>query len=63
LHEVVHRKRPELQPIDLILHYGSSPVHKALCVMQFLALESITEMEHHPVPLIWLQMTSGCFQK
>jgi hypothetical protein len=34
-------------------------------VKQLLAQKSITEMEHptHPIPLIWLQIISGCFQK
>jgi len=30
LHEVVHRKRPELQPNDWILHHDNAPAHKVL---------------------------------
>jgi len=32
-------------------------------VKQFLAQRSVTEMEHSPCSLIWLQRTSECFQK
>jgi hypothetical protein len=41
-------KKPELWPSDWILHHNSAPAHKALSVMQFLAQNSITEMEHLP---------------
>jgi hypothetical protein len=46
LHEALHRKGPELEPSDQILHHGSSPTHKELSAKQFLAQKSITEMEH-----------------
>jgi hypothetical protein len=59
LHEVVRRKRPELWPNNWILHHNNAPAHNALSVKQVLA-----QMEHpHPIPLIWLWMSSGCFQK
>jgi hypothetical protein len=32
-------------------------------VKQFLAQKSITEMQHQLIHLIWIQITSGCFQK
>jgi len=48
LREAVHRKRPEIWSTDWILHHDSAPTHKALCVMQFVAQKSITEMEHPP---------------
>jgi hypothetical protein len=37
LHEVVHRKGPELWPNDWILHHDNIAAHKALRVKQFLA--------------------------
>jgi hypothetical protein len=37
LHEVVHRKRPELWPSDWILHHNNDAAHKSLSVKQFLA--------------------------
>jgi len=42
----VHRKRPELWPNEWILHHDNAPVHKALYVKQFLAQNSIAEIEH-----------------
>jgi hypothetical protein len=48
LREAVRRKRPELWPIDWILHYDNAPAHKALSVKQLLAKKSVTEMEHAP---------------
>jgi hypothetical protein len=59
LHEAVRRKVN-----DWILHHDNAPYHKALSVKQFVTQKSITEMENiHTVPLIWLRMTSGSFQK
>jgi hypothetical protein len=64
LHEAVCRKGPELWPNDWILHHDNALANKALSVKQFLAQKSITKMEHPQlIPLIWLQMTSGCLQK
>jgi hypothetical protein len=63
LREAMPRKGPELWPNDWILHQDSASAHKALSVKQFRAQNSITEMERPLVPLIWLRMTSGCFQK
>jgi hypothetical protein len=42
--EAVHRRRPELWPNVWNLHDDNAPVHKALCVKQFLAQKSITGM-------------------
>jgi hypothetical protein len=56
LHETVLRERPELWPSGWLLHHDNAPVHK-----QFLAQKSITEMEHPPISLISLRMTSSCF--
>jgi hypothetical protein len=41
-------KRAELWPNDWILHHDNALDQKALSVKQFLAQESITEMEHPP---------------
>jgi hypothetical protein len=60
LREAVSRKRPELWPNDWILHHNNDPGHMAVPVKQFLAQKLITEVEHPPVPLIWLRMTSSC---
>jgi hypothetical protein len=54
LREAVCRKMPELWPNDWILHHDNAPAHK-----QFQAQKSVT----HPVHLIWLRMTYGCFYK
>jgi hypothetical protein len=48
LYETAHRKRPELQPNDWILHHDSATAHKVFPVKQFLAQKSITEMGHPP---------------
>jgi hypothetical protein len=48
LREAVRRKRPELQPNDLILHHDDALAHKALSVKQFLAQKFINKMEHPP---------------
>jgi hypothetical protein len=57
--EAVHKRSPELWPSSLILCHNNALSRKALSVKQFLAQKSIT----HPIPLIWLQVTSGSFQK
>jgi transposase len=46
LHEAVHRRSPELWPNDWILHHDNAPAHRMLTVKQFLAQESITEVEY-----------------
>jgi hypothetical protein len=61
--EAVRRKRPELWLSDGILRHYNVTAHKAPSVKQFLAQKSITEMLHPPLPLIWLRMTWGSFQK
>jgi hypothetical protein len=43
--------------LDWSLYHDNASGHKALSVKQFLAQEPITEMEHPPYSLIWLQMT------
>jgi hypothetical protein len=63
LHEALCRKRPEIWLNDWILHHINPSAHKVLSVKQFMAQKLITEVNIHPLPLIWLQMTSGCFQK
>jgi len=40
------RKRPELWSSDWILHHDNVPSHKALFVNEYVAQESITDMEH-----------------
>jgi fatty acid-binding protein DegV len=54
LHEAVHRKRSELQPNNWILHHDNAPTNRMLSVKQLLAQKSITEMNTHPIPLLWL---------
>jgi len=44
--EVVCRKGPELWPNDWIFHHDNVPSQKKLSIKQFLAKNSITEMEH-----------------
>jgi hypothetical protein len=48
LPEVVHRERPELWSIDWIPHHDNGPAHNVISVKQFLAQNSITELEHPP---------------
>jgi hypothetical protein len=55
-------KRPELRPNDGIPQRDIAVAQKARSVEQFLAQKSITEMERAPYFLIYLRMTSGCFQ-
>jgi hypothetical protein len=57
LHEAVRKK------VCWIFHHDNATAHKALSAKQLLAKKSITEMNTHPIYLIWLRMTSGCFQK
>jgi hypothetical protein len=64
LREAVRWKGPELRRSHWILHHNNDTAHKALSVKQFLAQKSTTEMEPPPpTPLVWLRVTSGCFQK
>jgi hypothetical protein len=42
--QAARRKRPQLRPIDWILHHDNVPAHKALSVKQFLAQKSVVEM-------------------
>jgi hypothetical protein len=60
--EVVHRKRPELWPKDWILHHDNAPAHKELSVKQLLPKNRLLKWNTNLV-LIWLRMTSGCYQK
>jgi hypothetical protein len=53
LRETVRRKRPELWSNTWILHHDNAAAHKVLSVKQYLVKKFI----------IWLWMTSGCFQK
>jgi hypothetical protein len=62
LRTAVPRKRPELWHNNWILHHDKSPAHKALCVKQFLAQKSVSEMERQPfspalVPNVFLLFT------
>jgi hypothetical protein len=61
--EDVHRKRPEHCSNDWILHHDSAPTHKALSVKKFLSKNPLLQWNSHPISLIRLWMTSGCFQK
>jgi hypothetical protein len=65
LYEGVHRKSFELWPNDWILHHNNASVDKTLSVRELLAGPKIDYWNgtSPPVPLIWLRMTSGCFQK
>jgi hypothetical protein len=62
LSEAVRGKRPELWPNDRIIHYDNSPAHKVLS-SSFWPQNRLLKWNTHPVPLIWLRMTCGCFQK
>jgi hypothetical protein len=42
----VYRKRPELWPNDWIRLHNNAPSYKVLSVKNFLAKNSITELEH-----------------
>jgi hypothetical protein len=53
LHEDVRRKRTEHWPNEWIFHHDTAPAHMALSV----------KWNSHPTTIIWLRMTSGCFQK
>jgi primosomal protein N'' len=55
------RKWPELWLNDLILHHDNAPAHKALS-HSFWHKNRLPKWNTHPIPLVWLQMTSGCFQ-
>jgi len=48
LRETVRRKRPGLWPDKWILHHDNAPAHDALRVLEFLAKNSITKMDHPP---------------
>jgi hypothetical protein len=48
---------------DWILRHDTAPAHKTLPVKEFLAKNSVTEMNIYLVSLIWLRITCGCFQK
>jgi hypothetical protein len=48
LREAVHKKRPELWPINWILQHNSAPAHKALFCQVFSGPKPITEVEHPP---------------
>jgi hypothetical protein len=64
LHEDMRRKRPELWPNDWIRHHDNAPAHKALSVKWFLAQKNLLlKRNTHPILLIWLRMTCGCFHK
>jgi hypothetical protein len=63
LYEAVHRERPELWPNNWILHHDNAPAHKAPSVKQFVAKIQLLKWNTHPIPLIWLRMTSSSFQK
>jgi len=57
---------PDVCPIDWILHHDNASAHKALSVKQSSGLwpkNRLLKLNTHPVPLIWLLMTSGYFQK
>jgi hypothetical protein len=62
MYEGVHRKRPELWPNDWILHHDNAPAHKALS-SSFWPKNRLLKSNTHPLPLIWLRMTLGYFQK
>jgi hypothetical protein len=44
LRESVGRERPELWPIEWILHHDNAPAHKALSIKQFVAQKFTIEM-------------------
>jgi hypothetical protein len=59
LREAVRRKRPEIWSKHWILHNDSASVHKALS-SSFWSKNLLLKWNMHPIPLLWLQMTSGC---
>jgi hypothetical protein len=61
--EAVRRKIPELWPKYWILHHDYAAVHKELPVKHFVPKNTFFKLNTHPISLIWLRMTSGCFQK
>jgi hypothetical protein len=63
--EAVRRKMPEFWPNDWILHVENVSAHKALSVRSriFWSNNRLQKRNIHPVPLIWLRLASGYFQK
>jgi len=62
LREAVRREGPELWTIDWILHHANAAAHKALS-RSFWPTSRLLKWDTRSVPLIWLRMTCGCFQK
>jgi len=62
LREAVRRKRPELWSNDWILHHDNAPTHNAVSI-SLCPKNRPLKWNTHSIPLIWLWMTSGCFQK
>jgi len=62
IREAMHRKRPEVWPSDWFPHRDNAPTHEALSLKQFLAQNRLLKWNIHPVSLIWLRTTSGCFR-
>jgi hypothetical protein len=60
--EAGRRKGPELWPKKCILHHDNAPAHKELS-SSFWSKNRLLDCNTYPIPLILLQMTSGCFQK
>jgi hypothetical protein len=67
LHEAVRYDRPELWLGDRILHHDNATDHKALSVKQAgfwpKKKNRLMKWDTHPIPLICLRITCGCFQK
>jgi hypothetical protein len=61
--EAVRRKRPELWSNNWILHHDNAPDQEVLFQAVPDPKNQLLKWNTHPLPLIWLQMTSGCFQK
>jgi len=54
--------KPELWPNNWILHHDNTPAHKVLS-SSFWHRNQLLKWYTHCIPLIWLKMASGCFQK
>jgi hypothetical protein len=63
--EAVRRKSLELRSSNWVLHHNNDPAYKALSLKQFLTPppQRLLYWNTYPVLLIWVGMTSGCFQK
>jgi len=58
LDEKIHEKRPCLQKKKIIFHQDNAPAHKSLLATRKLGICTMNCWNVHPIPQIWLPMTS-----